>query len=145
MFSRQVSNRSGCIKIAYDFLNLPNVSASQKITQEFWAERRDDVLACDSMLYHASVALDQLLSDPATAEEPERSVENKKRKKNQEHKKSPAGQADQSRRKRAKRIAEGKVTVAEDSKRFCLLCPHASCSGSPRLFEFNGLFGHLYV
>ena len=49
----QVSNESGCIKIATDFLCVEGISATIEVSEELRKEREEGLLSVEAMLWHA--------------------------------------------------------------------------------------------
>ena len=130
----QVSNRSACIKIAMDFMDVSSIEACWKITEEFHAQKRQDTLQIRSTLWYSwksiTTQLKALVSNPSQNGSTQIS---RKRHHNFLRKHAISTEIRTDARKRMRLSGSGDADNYGDIFKFS--CPHSVCNGIRRYNE----------
>jgi hypothetical protein len=126
-----VSNQTGCIKVANDFVDIHSIEASTLVSAFFRNNRLQDILQLPWILWHAWQSLSQL---PGLAAMESPCTGNKKRWK-------------MTKLKKIERRQRETLSDTEKTETAIYSCPDTSCQSEPirrdRRFTFRGIVQHM--
>ncbi|KAI0691216.1 hypothetical protein C8T65DRAFT_711537 [Cerioporus squamosus] len=137
--AHQVSNHTGCIKVACDFVSPEGIEESVRVRSQLQAIRHEEMLQLEALIWHAWESVHRLLQDVSNVPTSQNDGCTRLQKKRKNQRQSTGAADDRACRKRQKK---DHIQYTPDIFRY--RCPHPACETSRRpLFDFNGVFQHM--